>query len=310
MGNRHQLAPVSKGGTRQRPAPPMFCGPPSIRHRILEVAPCGLLRGIAALAATRGPPRSLMIPFFLELFAGEGHTAKYASLRGRLAVCIDIRHGEQHDLSKRPLQQAIRGWIAAGWVQAVHMGVICSSWSRARCAPGGPPPLRSAEHLMGLPVGLLRHESETWKINLGNNTMKFCVSVAWTCLIHMIPFTIENPSTSMIWITKSMQALTRRRAVRVIDTDFCQWGMPWQKRTRFLGAFCDLSGLAKRCAKHNGLCSRSKAPHQKLQGVNADGIFRTKIAEPYPRRLAKQLAWCLLDGATALQANQMSVITG
>eukprot|EP00972_Heterocapsa_arctica_P108499 15977995-Heterocapsa_arctica.AAC.1 len=42
------------------------------------------------------------------------------------------------------------GWIRAGLVVAMHLGTPCASLSRARDAPGGPPPVRSNEFPWGL----------------------------------------------------------------------------------------------------------------------------------------------------------------
>ncbi len=73
-------------------------------------------------------------------------------------VSIDIVFGPDHDLTSPKVANQVIGWIQAGLVIFAHFGVCCKSWSRARGIPIGPQPLRSMEHVLGLPV--LRHESE------------------------------------------------------------------------------------------------------------------------------------------------------
>eukprot|EP00959_Pyramimonas_sp_CCMP1952_P398831 8357417-Pyramimonas_sp.AAC.1 len=70
---------------------------------------------------------------------------------GFLAIDIDARFGMGHDMCKRSLVRAIRGWIMSGCVIGIHFGTPCISWSRARTRPNGPQPLRSGERILGLP---------------------------------------------------------------------------------------------------------------------------------------------------------------
>ena len=106
-----------------------------------------------------------------------------------------------------------------------------------------------------------------------------------------------------MWSAPSMKWLAARRGVNWVRADFCQFGTPWQKSTRVLGAFADLSPLAKHCHRKQHLCSRSGCPHVALQGQHpANGIFMTKLAESYPPRFARALARALDNGTHGMQS--------
>jgi hypothetical protein len=83
---------------------------------------------------------------------------------------IDIRWNDELDLTRRHFQQIVRGWLLAGQVTAVWLGTPCSSFSRARDRPGGPPPLRSNAFVLGLPS---LSEKDAQKVQLGNKLMRF-----------------------------------------------------------------------------------------------------------------------------------------
>ena len=79
-----------------------------------------------------GPLRSLSCRVFLELFSGSGHMASRMSSLGGAVLMWDISFGPAYDLSKKKVQQLVRGWILAGMVWAVHMGTPCTTYSIAR----------------------------------------------------------------------------------------------------------------------------------------------------------------------------------
>ena len=71
--------------------------------------------------------------------------------------------------------------------------------------------------------------------------------------------------------------------------DFCRYGTPWRKRTRFR---CNLREVGQRV-----LC-RCSRPHVVLRGrCKEKKINFTKLAEPYPRLLCGALAGAILNSA-------------
>ena len=77
-----------------------------------------------------GPLRSLSCRVFLELFSGSGHMASRMSSLGGAVLMWDISFGPAYDLSRKKVQQLVRGWILAGMVWAVHMGTPCTTFCR------------------------------------------------------------------------------------------------------------------------------------------------------------------------------------
>ena len=65
----------------------------------------------------------------------------------------------------------------------------------------------------------------------------------------------------------------------------------------------DLSGLgARMCLGSRRVCARSGEPHQQLAEKRADGVFWTKVAEPYPAPLCNFIAKRFRDAIAARTA--------
>ena len=117
---------------------------------------------------------------------------------------------------------------------------------------------------------------------------------------------MENPATSRIWLAPAVVSLARNPSSQIVSTDFCQFGTPWRKRTKFLGVLVDLTSIEKLCKRKNNLCSASQRPHMNLQGKNSEGRFWTAVAEPYPPRLCRALALAFSEALVALKAQSMA----
>ena len=172
-------------------------------------------------------------------------------------------------------------------IAAVWMGTPCSSWSRARDHGPGPPPLRSDQHVLGLPGLSPKCQAS---VDVGNALMKFTASIMDLCKSVKVPFGVENPHRSRLWLAPAMIKASRGCLHTV--TDVCQWGQPFRKRTTFISCNVDLGALSRLCQGKHGICSRSGAHHIQLSGLAPDGRFLTAIAEPYPTRMCSAIAKC------------------
>ena len=139
--------------------------------------------------------------------------------------------------------------------------------------------------MMGLPD--LR-ECDREKVRIGNILMKVSFSLFLACLKVRIPVGLENPATSRLWLAGSAQYTTKQKHVHNTIVDYCQYGMPWRKRTRIMYAHVPLEQGSKVCHGH-GICSRTHKPHINLIGTD-NKQFKTNMAEPYPRPLCRR--WC------------------
>ena len=202
----------------------------------------------------------------------------------------DISYGPDYDLRQLRAQHKIVGWMRAGKIRGGHLGP-CHSFTRARDHPPGPPPLRSNNQPLGLRNLSLK---DSVKVRTGNSLMRFSVRAMTLAIGLRVPFTMENPRTSRIWLCPSVLHLLRRPQCRIAFTEFCQFGTPWRKSTQFAGANICLDSIASyRClGVKKGFCSFTGCRHVVLSGQTAHGQRRTKIAEPYPAKLCNVLAQC------------------
>ena len=77
--------------------------------------------------------------------------------------------------------------------------------------------------------------------------------------------------------------------------DYCMFGMPWKKPTKFIGFNVNLSRLEHyRCRGLRGICARTGKEHQRLSSTQ-DGKNLTMLAQPYPRGLCREVACCFID---------------
>ena len=86
--------------------------------------------------------------------------------------------------------------------------------------------------------------------------MSSTVGIASVCLAQMVPFSIENPASSFFWDAPPVCWLARRHGVRYVRTDFCQWGVPWRKRTGIMLGLIDSTRLDRLCSCKAAISSR------------------------------------------------------
>ena len=102
-------------------------------------------------------------------------------------------------------------------------------------------------------------------------------------------FWVENPDGSWMWRQRgalSWDPVLAFDSVGDLRLDFCRFGTPWRKRTRFR------TNLQVRGETLFCLCQR---PHTRLRGrCKERKCSYTKLAEPYPRGVADLMAMAVL----------------
>ena len=244
-------------------------------------------------------------PVFLELFSGSSRLVRAIAAMGWTVILWDILLGPQYDLRSRRNRSTVVQWVRGSWVRAWHAGFPCNSFSRARDRPGGPPRLRSDAEPRGLKN--LRACDQA-AVELGNLLLSFTVNLNMVSILFRIPFTLENPALSRAWICPPMPTLLRRRCISQHVVEYCRFGMPWRKSTRFVAYLVCLDALDKRrCAGR--VCVRTDLPHLQLCGTNELGVFRTKVAELHPHNLCRLIARAFCDEAAQARAKQFGIMT-
>ena len=158
---------------------------------------------------------------------------------------------------------------------------------------------------------VIRTPAEPWGANLGTASPKdiACLHSGNATLIatikliklfnrHKIPWIMENPATSRIWHIPELLEAFKRANAHWITTDFCGFGTRWRKRTTLVCGNlepCDTGGLGRTCCGRHGFCSYTKKKHFQLTGSSPGGVPWTRVAQPYPRKLAAQLAKALTE---------------
>ena len=238
------------------------------------------------------PGRTLHCGFFLEIFSGSGRLGRTIQrMTGWMVLLWDITLGIEYDLTDYANQHKIYNWAKSDLILGGHVGTPCNSFSRARDQPGGPPPLRSDSHPLGL------EPADAAKVRIGNFLLRFTVRFLFLCLSLGISATCENPAKSRLWICPPMFSFLRRRQVQNVVTEFCAYGTAWRKSTRIVGVHIDLSYIgAMRCVgSKRGLCLFTGCSHVPLTGQTSTGQWLTKLAEPYPWKLCRLLGQAFLN---------------
>ena len=227
----------------------------------------------------------------LEIFAGSGRLSSAARRKGIPMFPVDILIDAQDDVLNHRTRQHIFSLISTGKVAFVWIGMPCTTFSRARQHDGlGPPPLRSDSQPLGLDN--LRPRDRK-KLHEGNALFFFAVNLIKLCLLHNVPWALENPATSRCWITPQLTKLAE--SCDIVHFDFCQYQEPWRKRTTVMFSLVDFSSLHRICKGTGSICSRSGKRHLNLKGISPSGKFWTLVAQPYPISLVECISELLLQ---------------
>ena len=243
------------------------------------------------------PPACLSadLPLFLELCCGSATLSGVVQEAGFSVLPIDwgrnVRKPAVH-----PLQLDLRSRASWGFVKDlvkcrktfwVHVAPPCGTASMARGIGRGPRPLRSPQHVWGLP-GLT--PVELGRVTSANSIYEETAAfVVW--ILDDAPdvlVTVENPLHSLMWMLPPFQSLLQR--LHLVSFDACRHGSTRAKATGFLtnhDAFSSLSGPCPGCVQHDAW------------GQTPDGAWSTKLEAAYPRLLCQRLLACAAPVAAA-----------
>ena len=240
-------------------------------QRLLRAVP----RGQFIFPSGSDPETLLTLPGHLDLFSGSRRAAlALARQTKRWVLCFDILHSPKEDLLDSQVQSDLLVLLQEGCFLSLTGGPVCSSFSRAVC-----PPVRSRKFPAGLP-----HVSGNMatKVAIGNSMANWLAEFCRAALLLGIIIWVENPSGSFIWLMPAWRDLIEEFSLRCFYTDYCRWGTPWRKRTKFFGNF-SAAGLKLLCQCTSG--------HVQLRGYGRrHGMSWTKAAEAYPHSLCRFLA--------------------
>jgi hypothetical protein len=147
-------------------------------------------------------------------------------------------------------------------------------------------------------------EKDAAKVALANELLRFMTYMCKYATRRRVPWYIENPWSSRLWLTDEMLSLESLPGTCRFQVDHCQFGEPCRKSTRILvNGHSDMRGVQRKCKFGRGyVCSATGRRHIQLCGVDKSGTFMTARAQAYPKRLCRALAGSIrehvLDGST------------
>ena len=183
----------------------------------------------------------------------------------------------------------------------VHLGLPCGTASRARERPvaphlqkqgvPNPPPLRSADHPLGLPNLSAFHQA---KVDSANRLYALAVAIMVFCWRRDIIFSIENPANSWLWaalvqltLQHSTEAAEIYNRLEKVVFHACCHGSTRRKETGWLATKGVYDSLQAVCQYDH--------PHDAwgVKWNNGSWAFDTSLEAAYPTLLAQRVASCL-----------------
>lgn len=138
------------------------------------------------------------------------------------------------------------------------------------------PPCRNREFPQGVPWASSNMKK---KMKVGNSHSKWLASLVSMSSDYVF-WWIENPDSSWIWSMREWRPIIA--SMHSLRVDYCRFGMPWRKRTKFVS---NVPGL-----RHDPIFCTRDHKHTVLRGCSPSGMLWTLVAEPYPFPLADILA--------------------
>ncbi|CAE7302951.1 LRRC45 [Symbiodinium sp. CCMP2592] len=194
---------------------------------------------------------------------------------------IDVLHGEEVDLLLPQHQSSMRKLCSSGLVRVAVAAPPCSSFSRARLKRGGPPAVRTPAHPHGIPAPSQRQQAE---LQRSDKLHELCRELLTLVLLSGGLVLLENPSSSLLWLTDPCKAWIRHHCLSAVEIAACSFGVNAKKSWTFISNLADLSSLASACCHPPGT-------HPPLAGKrDSSGAFLTRTTACYPDGLCERFA--------------------
>ena len=163
----------------------------------------------------------------------------------------------------------------------------------------GPPPLRDANHLMGLPN--LRAADQA-KVDPANKLYRCAIHLLRVCMTIGCLLSIENPARSWLWALLAMLVKETQDSCLIswfanlesVYFDACAHGSTRDKRTKLLSTPGLFTSLEASCTKDH--VHSSWQPFRTEHGI----AFPTAAEAEYPPLLCQRMASCILQRANSM----------
>ena len=169
---------------------------------------------------------------FLEILSGHGGLSKALQSLGHIVHSCDKKNDPKHDILDKKCARRIKLLIEKINCIGVWFGMPCGTFTSARRYDGkGPKPIRSREHVLGLPTLCGR---DKLRVDLANKLVDLMYDLCLLCWKTGTSFYIDNPRSSLLWVMPTMKLLAFLTGVQQVRFDYCQFGATWKKHTKQL----------------------------------------------------------------------------
>ena len=178
----------------------------------------------------------------MEIFCGRANLSK--RLRAKRFQVISVDHIAakgvtifQIDITNRNQRKVLETLLNLDCIIYAHFAPPCGTASAARNIQPGPPPLRSPAFPMGLPR--LTFVQKT-RVRLANQLYRWTVDAILRLDARQIAWSVENPASSLMWITDPFIELARLRHLIGFSFHTCMFQAPRKKDTAI---WCNINEL-------------------------------------------------------------------
>ena len=258
------------------PDPPSLSFTPSPEEKVPQVphfAAANTFGKVKAVGTNR---------IFLDICAGATRPLSRACLRrGKCVLSFDILIQSVMNLLDDIEYEQLLRLCASGSVAYAGASPSCGQYSRLKLRKGGPPPVRTPDHLNGVP-GI--SPADLLKVQESHTMLSRCLQ----CLILVFQagghVHLEQPPSAMSWLEPEVQAFLILIGAFCINLPACAFGWSIHKAWMFATSFSALQKLGS-------TCRHSQSDHESIAGRhNAAGDFLSKDTACYPDSLADAFA--------------------
>ena len=199
-------------------------------------------------------------------------------------VTIDLTQQSSRDLAEFWLNSTLICWA--------HFAPVCGTASRAReidtGGPNQPRPLRSNEAPDGLP-GL--SPTERKRVDLANILYDWACAAFLQCVRAGILATLENPNSSLFWLTSFYKRLLEEFTPFSGIFQACMYGSSRPKWTRIIASFQEIQRLSVSCDNNHIHAAWGKTFHPET-GLE---VWATSLEARYPQKLCVAVVHVVLQ---------------
>ena len=219
---------------------------------------------------------------FLDVCSGSTRPLSKALLAlHKTVLSIDILLCSEMDLLNDSFYLQLLRLCASGIVAYTACSPSCAEYSKLKLKPGGPPALRSPQHLEGLP-GLTAEQLT--KVQDSYTMLYRCTQLLQATYAAGGHGHLEQPPTAMSWEEDCSQQWIQSAACCCIHLAACHFDKNWNKAWLFATSFPPLSVLG--CT-----CEHDRNSHENIMGKkDASGRYVSRLTAEYPSKLAEAFA--------------------